>query len=264
MPIVHAVAIVLTQLSIGSLIITSLLSPRALRLSFFLYNSLGCALLGALALLLTKYGANTAWWEMRYFGLTIIGATAAYGSYRLERPELGRLLLIFAALLGLVFGLLPLGGRALVEHGWQTRVPWLFGLPMVLGALLVGLATVGWLVLLWYRDMRQLGSADLVEFAKVLLLAVGLRLLGMFSVMLLVRQLDPAVVPALTAAVWGGPFAQVRFIARLAAGFVLPLALAIAILRQAVDRPHIPSLALPGYIVASLLVGELLAAFILV
>lgn len=261
---IQAIAIVLTQLSLGSLIITSLLSPWALPRSFFLCTSLGCAASAALALVLTKYGADAAWWEMRYLGLTVIGATAGYGCYRLEKLELGRLCLIFAALLGLVFGLLPLGGRALVEVGWQTRAPWLFGLPMVIGAIVLGLATVGWLLLAWYRQMRQLAAADFVQYGRVMLGVVGLRLLVMVGVLAMVSQVDPAVSPSVMAAVWGDNLVRLRFVARVATGFVLPVAMAIVLLRQAAEESDQPSLASVGWLWGSLLIGELLAAFVLI
>src|SRR5207249_8451461 len=82
MRLIQVLSIVLTQLSVGSLLMTSLLPTREIRLSFFTFNSLLCAVAAAVGLLLARFGQGSGWWEVRFLGLTVIGATGAVGMFR--------------------------------------------------------------------------------------------------------------------------------------------------------------------------------------
>jgi len=51
-----------------------LLPPREIRTSFFTFNSLLCALTAAIAVMLSKAVLQSAWMDVRFLGLTVIGA----------------------------------------------------------------------------------------------------------------------------------------------------------------------------------------------
>src|SRR5579871_3589862 len=108
MTLIRILCTVLTEFSIGSLIMTCMLPPRQIRTSFFTFISLLCALAAALALVLSKGLLQSTWWDIRYLGLTVIGATAAYGAFRLDKLDVGRLLLLVSGVVGFLVGLLPL------------------------------------------------------------------------------------------------------------------------------------------------------------
>ena len=84
MRLIQVLSIVLAEFGIGSLLMTSLLSPYEIRLSFFTFNSLLSALATAIALVLSQFFLGSAWTDVRYLGLTVIGATIAYGCFRLD------------------------------------------------------------------------------------------------------------------------------------------------------------------------------------
>ncbi|MGD0650449.1 MAG: hypothetical protein ABSA97_04820 [Verrucomicrobiia bacterium] len=102
---------------------TSLLSPREIRLSFFTFNSLLSALTAATAPVLSKMFLGSAWLDVRFLGLTVIGATVAFGCFRLDQPAAGRIFLILSGILGLTLGLLPLADKTLELQHIQTEMP---------------------------------------------------------------------------------------------------------------------------------------------
>jgi len=61
MSILQILAIVLTEFSIGSLLMVSLLPVREIRVGFFTLNSLLCAVTAGLALVLMKI-SGAGWW----------------------------------------------------------------------------------------------------------------------------------------------------------------------------------------------------------
>src|SRR2546426_3697721 len=166
MRLVQVLSVVLTELGIGGLIMTSLLPPRQIRLSFFTLNSLLSALATALALVITKCMVQATWADVRLLGMTVIGATTAFGFFRLEKPQLGRVFLIGSALVGLVFGLLPLADRTMSMRGIHTNAPWFFGASVLAGALLLGATNVGMILGHWYLLERRLSFEYLERFAK--------------------------------------------------------------------------------------------------
>lgn len=264
MGLVHVLSMVLTQLSVGSLLMVGLLPTREIRLGFFTLNSLVCALTAALALVLLRFGADAEWVEVRFLGLTVIGATVAYGCFRLERRALGRGLLIVAGLIGLLFGLLPLADKALDVRGWETRVPWLFDVSVMAGALLLGATNVGMILGHWYLLMRRLSFAYLANFAKLLLGAAALRILVAGLIMFGLDSWDPKLagvfLPPLTA-VDGHLF---FFLARIITGLVAPLVLGLLVWRCVEVRANQAATGLLYVAEVSVLFGELFAAVLLV
>src|SRR6266700_771444 len=120
MTLIQVLCLVLTELSIGSLLMICLLPPREIRTSFFTFNSLLCALTAAIAVMLSKAVLQSAWADVRFLGLTVIGATTAYGAFRLEKPNLGKLLLLVSGLAGFAFGLMPMVQHTLGARGIVT------------------------------------------------------------------------------------------------------------------------------------------------
>jgi len=62
MKLIQVLCLVLTELSIGSLLMICLLPPREIRTSFFTFNSLLCALTAAIAVMLSKAVCNRLGW----------------------------------------------------------------------------------------------------------------------------------------------------------------------------------------------------------
>ena len=62
---------VLTEFSIGSLLMTCVLPPREIRASFFTLISLLCALAAALALVLSKAFLQAGWADVRLLGESV-------------------------------------------------------------------------------------------------------------------------------------------------------------------------------------------------
>lgn len=264
MRLIHVLAILLTQFSIGTLLMTCLLPPREIRASFFTLNALLGALTAALALALTKFGMGTAWWDVRYLGLTVIGATVAFGLFRLEKPEAGRVLMIVAGLLGLVFGLLPLAGKVLAARGLQSTAPYYFDATMLAGAVLLGATNVGMILGHWYLIQHRLSFEHLERFAIILLGAVGLRLLVLLGVLTTLRIADPKLagtfLPPLLSAQGDGFF----FALRLLFGIIAPGVLAVMTLRCVKEKANRAATGLLYVCEISVLFGELFAAYLMV
>src|SRR5262245_42800052 len=130
---IQLLCMVLTQFSTGTLLFTSILPPRVIRTSFFTFNALMAALAAAGALALSKTLLHAAWWDIRYLGLTVITATIAWGCFRLEFLSFGRMALVVAGMLGLVFGVLPLADSALQMRQIDTPEVWMLSLGVLAG-----------------------------------------------------------------------------------------------------------------------------------
>ncbi len=181
MKLIQVLCLVLTELSIGSLLMVCLLPSREIRTSFFTFNSLLCALTAAIAVMLSKAVLQSAWMDVRFLGLTVIGATAAYGAFRLEKPHLGRLLLLASGLTGFAFGLMPLMQHSLAARRVETTVPWFFDAGVLSATLLLGATNVAMILGHWYLLMRRLSFEHLVRFAQIVLGAVALRAVVVFA-----------------------------------------------------------------------------------
>ena len=228
MKLVQVLCLVLTELSIGSLLMVSLLPPREIRTSFFTFNSLVCALTSAIALMLSKGLLQAAWWDVRFLGFTVIGATAAYGAFRLERPDLGRLLLLISGLGGFAFGLLPLAGQTLSMRGMETTAPLFFDAGVLSATLLLGATNVGMILSHWYLLMRRLSFEHLLLFSQIVLGAVVLRIIVVFATVTSLQQFDPNLASTFIPSLWSIHGNLFFFLMRLLWGLALPLILAVS------------------------------------
>jgi hypothetical protein len=262
--LIQVLSIVLTQLSIGCLLMTSLLSTSEIRLSFFKFNSLLGALAAALALLLTKFGQGGAWWDVRYLGITVIGATVAYGLFDLEKPEAGRVSLILSGLLGLVFGLLPLGARTLAAREIETTAPLYFDFSLLAGTILLGATTVGMILGHWYLIMRRLSFVHLERFAQLLLGAVGFRGLVLFCTLGSLKTADPKLASTFIGSLVSPQGNLFFFLLRLLFGIGAPAVLGYLNLRCVKERANQAATGLLYVCEISVLFGELFAALLLI
>jgi hypothetical protein len=264
MKLIQVLSIVLTELSVGSLLMTCLLPPREIRLSFFTFNSILGALTAALALLLSKTILQAGWQEVRFLGFTVIGATAAYGAFRLEKPNLGRVLLIISGFVGFTFGLLPLANQALAARGVVTTAPWFFDASVLSGALLLGAINVGMILGHWYLLMRRLSFEHLLRFSQIVLGAVGLRILVVLFTVLLLGNFDPNLGNAFISSLWSPQGNLFFFLMRVLWGLVLPLVMGFMVLRCAQEKANQAATGMLYILQVSALFGELFAAYLLI
>lgn len=257
-------AIVLTQLSIGSLLLAGLLPPRQIRLNFFTLNSLICALAAALALVLAKFVMRGAWSDVRFLGLTVIGATIAFGCFRLEKPAVGRLFLILSGLLGLVFGLMPLAERMMALRGIRTTAPGLFDAGAVAGALLLGATNVGMILGHWYLLMRRLSFDYLERFTQILLGAVALRFITVVATLSFLRTYDPKLADTFIPVLWSWRGNLFFFLIRFVCGLAVPAVLGVLVLRCVKERANQAATGMLYVIEISVLFGELFAAYLMI
>ncbi|HUJ11697.1 MAG TPA: hypothetical protein VL171_16935 [Verrucomicrobiae bacterium] len=264
MNLIQVLAVVLTELSVGSLLMTCLIPPREIRLSFFTFTSILSALTSAVALLLLKMILQAGWGDVRFLGFTVIGATAAYGAFRLEKPDLGRALLILSGFVGFIFGLLPLAELTLQTRHVVTNVPWFFDASVLTGALLLGSVNVGMILGHWYLLMRRLSFEHLLRFAQIILGAVGLRILVVFFTVLLLGDYDPELGNRLIPSLWSPHGNLFFFMMRILWGLILPLGLGLLVLRCAQEKANQAATGMLYVIEISALFGELFAAYLLI
>jgi hypothetical protein len=262
--VIQALCIVLTEFSIGSLLMSSLLPPREIRTSFFAFNSLLCALTAAVALILSKGLLQFAWTDVRFLGLTVIGATAAYGAFRLEKLDLGRLLLIASGLVGFVLGLMPLTGHILVNRHMDTTAPGFFDAGVVSGTLLLGATNVAMILGHWYLLMRRLSFEHLLRFAQIVIGAVGLRILVVFATVTSLGKYDADLAHVFLPSLWSLHGNLFFFLMRILWGLALPLALAILVLRCVQRKANQAATGLLYVMEVSVLFGELFAAYLFI
>jgi hypothetical protein len=255
---------VLTEFSIGSLLMTCVLPPREIRASFFTLISLLCALAAALALVLSKTFLQAGWADVRLLGFTVIGATAAYGAFRLDKPDFGRLLLIISGVLGFLLGLLPLAGHILTERHMETTAPGFFDAEVVSGALLLGATSVGMIFGHWYLLMRRLSFEHLLRFAQIILGAVGLRILVVFATLSSLGRFDPDLARVFLPSLWSPHGNLFFFLMRILWGLALPLTLAILALRCVQQKANQAATGMLYVMEVSVLFGELFAAYLFI
>jgi len=264
MKLIQVLCLVLTELSIGSLLMICLLPPREIRSSFFTLNSLLCALTAAIALVLSRALLQSDWWDVRFLGLTVIGATAAYGAFRLERPNLGRLLSLISGLSGLAFGLMPLAEHILDSRGIVTTAPALFEAGVLSSTLLLGATNVGMILGHWYLLMRRLSFEHLLRFAQIVLGAIGLRIAVVFVTVSSLGKFDPNLASTFIPSLWSLHGNLFFFGMRLLWGLVLPLVLGILVFRCAQEKASQAATGMLYVMEVSVLFGELFAAYLLV
>jgi hypothetical protein len=264
MKLIQVLCLVLTQLSVGSLLMTCLLPPREIRLSFFTFNSLLSALAAAVALLLSKMMLQADWEELRFLGFTVIGATVAYGSFRLDKPDLGRVLLVASGFVGFIFGLLPLADQALATRGITTTAPWFFEASVLTGALLLGAVNVGMILGHWYLLMRRLSFEHLLRFAQIVLGAVGLRILVVLMTILMLGGYDANLASTFVPSLWSIHGNLFFFAMRVLWGLALPLVLGVMVLRCAQQKANQAATGMLYVMEISVVFGELFAAYLLI
>ncbi len=261
--LIQIVSIVLAELSIGGLLMTSLLSPGEIRLSFFTFNSLFSALTAAMALMLTKMVLGSAWVDVRFLGLTVIGATVAYGSFRLEKLTMGRVALVVSGMLGLIFGLLPLSEKMLEVQHLQSDASYFFGAGALTGALLLGATNVTMILGHWYLVMRRPSFEHLERLTRVLLAAVGLRIAVVVATLLLLGHFDPDLAATFIPNLWSIHGNLFFFAMRVLWGLALPLVLGFMVLRCVREKANQAATGMLYVIEISVLFGELFAAYLL-
>jgi hypothetical protein len=259
--LIPVLTVVLAQLSIGSLLMTSLLPPRIIRPDFFTFNSLLCAVTAAIAWVLSKFVMQGSWADVRFLGLTIIGATMAYGAFRLEKAELGRALLILSSLIGIMLGLVPLAAAA---RRVTTSAAWIFDAGVLAGALLLGATNVSLILGHWYLLMRRLSFEYLERFSKILLGAIGLRILVFVITLSVLRSYDPQLAQSFLPALHSPQGELFFFLMRILWGLALPAALGVMVLRCVSEKSNQAATGLLYVIQISVLFGELFAAYLLV
>jgi hypothetical protein len=261
---IQVFAVILTQLSIGSLLFAAVAPVHTLRASFFTLNSLIGALAAALAFTLTKVMHQATWWEMRYLGLTVIGATIAFGLFRLEKRAAGRLFMILSGFVGLVFGLVPLAGKVLASRGIETKAPFLFDAGILSGTVLLGTVNVAMILGHWYLVMRGMSFEYLERFTLYLIGAVGLRLVVIVGVLTLLRPLDPNLASTYLNHLWAAEGNLMFMVLRLLFGIALPGVLAVMAYRCVKEEANQAATGLLYVAEVSVLFGELIAAYLLV
>lgn len=264
MRFLQVLTIVLTQLSISTLLIVSLLSPANLRHGFFRVQCLLCGLTAAVALGLTRFAAEATWWDVRFLALTILGAVLGYVAFRFDRPQLGRLCMIVAGLLGVVFGLLPLAGQTMASWGLRTKAPQFFELGFIFGAVLLGTTQVAFVLAYWYRHLRSPAYTHLAWLSEAVLIAVGLRLVLLAATLFFLGDRDPQLAEQLVAPLQVAGPRLLLFLARVAAGLVVPLAAALVALQAAREHDDRRATRVLALATLSVWVGELCAAHLLI
>ncbi|MGA2140291.1 MAG: hypothetical protein ABSH14_15650 [Verrucomicrobiia bacterium] len=264
MKLIQVLCIVLTEFSIGSLLMGSLVPPREIRTSFFTLTSLLCALTAAVALTLLKAFLQFAWADVRFLSFTVIGATAAYGAFRLEKLDLGRLLLITSGLVGFVLGLMPLVNHILTERHMDTTAPQFFEAGVVSGTLLLGATNVAMILGHWHLLMRRLSFEHLLRFAQIVLGAVAFRILVVFATLTALGDYDAHLARVFLPSLWSPHGNLFFFLMRILWGLVLPLVLAILVLRCVQQKANQAATGLLYVMLVSVLFGELFAAYLFI
>jgi hypothetical protein len=233
-------------------------------LSFFTLISLLSALMAALALVLSKIAVGADWAEVRFLGLTVIGATAAYGAFRLGRPDLGRVLLVASGFAGLISGLLPLGAKTLAARGISTAAPWFFEAGVLSATLLLGATTVGMILGYWYPLMRQLSFEYLLRFSQIILGAVVVRCLIVLATILFLGNYDADLAGTFIPSLWSIHGNLFFFVMRVLWGLALPLVLGFMVLDSAQRKANQAATGRLYVTEISVLIGELFAAYLMI
>jgi hypothetical protein len=252
------------ELSIGALLLSSLLPVREIQTWLFSLASLIAAVSSALALVLAKTALQSGWADIRFLGLTVIFATAAYGCFRLDRLALGRLLLVAAGLLGLFFGLLPVSRQIVLERGLDLRMPLYVDAGLLSAALLLGAAAVTTIVAHCYLITPRMQFAILERGIHLLLGAIALRLLVVVLTLTTFRHFDPVAAHNLAGALWSARGDLYFFLMRLFWGLAAPAVLALLALRCALAKSNQAATGLLYLVTFCALFGELFAAYLLI
>jgi len=264
MKLIYVLCVVLTELSVGSLLMGCLLPPREIRASLFTFLSLLCAVSAAIAFALSKWILLSAWMDVRYLGLTVIGATAAFGAFRLDKPDIGRLLLFLSGLFGFLLGLLPLADHNLTSRGIITTAPGFFDAAVITGTLLLGATNVAMILGHWYLLMRHLSFVYLLRASQILLVALALRIAVVFGTLLMLDRFDPDLAATLIPSLWSIHGNLFFFLMQLLWGLALPAVLGVLVLQCAQQESNQSATGMLYLMQISVLFGELFAAYLLI
>jgi hypothetical protein len=182
----------------------------------------------------------------------------------LEKPVLGRLLLLISGLAGFAFGLLPLAGQILAARGMETTAPLFFDAGVLSATLLLGATNVGMILGHWYLLMRRLSFEHLLLFAQIVLGAVGLRIVVVLVTVSALGKFDPDLASTFIPPLWSLHGNLFFFGMRLLWGLVLPLVLGIMVLRCAQQKANQATTGMLYVMEVSVLFGELFAAYLLI
>ena len=265
MKLIQVLCVVLTELSIGTLLMACLLPPREIRASFFTFVSLLCALSAAIALVLSKWLLLSAWADVRLSGTHGYRRHGGVRCVPAGKARSGRLLLLVSGLLGFVLGLLPLGEHSLASHGIAyTTAPGFFDAGVISGTLLLGSVNVAMILGHWYLLMRRLSFEYLLRFAQIVLVAVGLRVAVVFGTLLLLGNFDADLARVFIPTLWSIHGNLFFFLMRVLWGLALPLVLGLLVLQCAQQKSNQSATGLLYLMEISVLFGELFAAYLLI
>jgi len=262
MRLLHVAAMLLTELGVGTLLVTAIFAPRLMPTPFFSFNSLLSAVLAGTGLLLLRISLPAGWTDARFLGLVVIGATVAYGCYRLDRRDAGRFFLIVTGLAGLLFGLLPMADRTL--RAWQvtTTVPYIFAASSLTGTALLGITFVAMFYAQWHGIVRGGFHELLRRLTLAILIAVGVRACLLLGTVASLSRLDPTLGPRFVSTLWVDD--PVLFAFRVALGVVIPSLLAWQALTAVTEHADPPPTGKFAFLFLSVIGGEFLAAKLLI
>lgn len=264
MRLVHILGMVLTQLSVGSLVMTALLSPRHIRTSLFTFNSLLAAVLAAFAYLASTVGPLSTSPPLPALGPVILLAALAGGAYRLEKFSLAEALLALAAAWGLVMAVWPMSTDVLAARQITASSPWMLSIGAILGALLLGAVHVSMVLGHWYLVMRQLSFEHLQRMNLILVGTLAARVIWFLITLTSLEHTDPALAAYVLPSLWSVNGQLFFTLMRILWGLALPAVLAVMSLRCIAVRHNQAATGLLYLCEVSVLFGELFAAYLLI
>ncbi len=264
MSLIHVLCMVLVQLGSGCLLFLAVQSHREIRLSFFtLTSGLGAVCL-ALALGFGRWFLDWNWVELRFLALTVIGAAAGLGCYRMGWMSAGRLAVTITSLFGLTLVVMPWAMLSLERRGIMTTVGWFFQWGHAAGALLLGASMVGMILGHWYLIMRSLSFSHLDRMTGWLIATVIVRGMVVALTILMLERYDVRTAARLVP-MWTAMDGGLMFMAlRILLGIILPLALGVMVYRCVKREANQAATGLLYVIVICTLFAELFAAHLLV
>lgn len=263
MRLVHILGMVLIQLSVGSLVMLSLLSPREIRISFFTFSSFLAAVLAAFALFAELSGPATMPEILPVLGPIILAAALAGGAFRLEKFGLAQSLVILAAAWGMVLAVWPIMSRALATRAIEAGSPWMLSIGGILGALLLGAVHIAMVLGHWYLVMRQLSFEHLRRMNLILLGVLVARAIWFGATLWGLERTDPWLAAYVLSSLWSVSGQLFFTLMRLLWGIALPVVLALMSLRCIAVRHNQAATGLLYLCEVSVLFGELFAAYLL-
>jgi hypothetical protein len=270
MKLTVAIALNLTELGAGVLLLLPLVPISEVRRSFFTFHSMLAAIAFALAggLHLVELHSPLI---AAGLGAAMLVSVASFGTVVAEKFAVTRLLHLLAALLGIAFGLIgsiyTLASRMGAAQGAGIVTASLIGVWMIsalMGAALLGNTHNAMTLGHWYLISRNLSFGYLIRITKVLMAVIGIRALLLIVFLLLLPQIAPLYTQQYLQQLWSANGNLMFFLMRVAWGLVLPLILAFMAWRCAVGKANQAATGLLYLCEVSVLFGELFAAYLMV